>query len=223
MGWFVGFYCFIGSYSVGSEFGRNLLQKRSRPLQISHNAIKRIDAFVAGLFIFSLFGFSLGVAFDQVENQKKIWLAVLFAPFGACLRYSIAHLTHERLKLPIGTFLANFIGAVGLASIHVINVRVANSACDATYNLCWPTMVTYAVGTGFAACLTTISTFVGEFYKLRPEHPKFAYFYVLLTVVLCQLVCGIINGVNFAIPVKQTNVTSGITPLASVDETTQLG
>ncbi|XP_076824930.1 uncharacterized protein LOC143470590 isoform X1 [Clavelina lepadiformis] len=194
--WFVGFYSYIGSYCVGTDFGKDIGGRIGK--HVSRNGPKHADIIVSFLLIFAAIGFAFGVAFDVTQTGKGIWLAVIFAPFGACLRAWLAQFKVEKYKLPLGTLLANMIGAIVLAAIGVINDWVAVPECIGVAGVCWPTIVTYAIGTGFCACLTTISTFMSEVYKLRPEHPIFAYSYAILTVVICQVLCGIINGVSFS-------------------------
>jgi len=203
---FVGFYTFLGSYCVGIDFGK--ATGKIIGTHVTRNGPKISDISVAILFVSSVIGFSVGLAIESTQEGKEIWLSVLLAPFGACLRFWLSPLTYEKYKLPVGTLLANTIGAVILAGIYVINVRVANNACNKDWIICWPLVVTFAVGTGFCACLTTISTLMSEIYRLRAEHPRFSYFYAILTVVTSQLLCGIINGVNYS----TINVTTTFVP-----------
>jgi len=195
--WFIGFYCFIGSYAVGIDFGKdvgNLVGKH-----VSRNGPKIANVCVGVLLLLAFIGFIVGVAVDPIASGKGIWLAALCAPFGASLRNWLSKFKIEKFKLPLGTLLANVLGAVVLAVMHVINTQAANSDCSGVA-VCWGKIVTYAIGTGFCACLTTISTFMSEIYKLRPDHPRFAYSYAILTVVISQTLCAIINGVSFSQP-----------------------
>nr|CAB3229133.1 UPF0695 membrane protein C977.11/PB8B6.06c [Phallusia mammillata] len=190
--WFIGFYTFIGSYAVGIDFGKDVGRLIGKHVHKKGDKIANVCVTV--LLLLATGGFIAGVVVDPTVN-KQIWLAVLFAPFGACLRAWLSRFRIERFKLPLGTLIANVLGAVLLAGLHVINTRAVHCT-GSGISICWPTIVTYGVGTGFCACLTTISTFMSEVYKLRPEHPRFAYFYALLTVITCQVLTGIINGIN---------------------------
>jgi len=192
--WFIGFYTFIGSYCVGIDFGKDVGKLLGKHVHKKGDVISNICVFI--LLILATAGFIVGVILDTEQNGKSIWLAALFAPFGACLRNWLSQFKVERFKLPLGTLMANCLGAVILAALHVIETRAVPQPCEDVWNICWPTIVIYGVGTGFCACLTTISTFMSEVYKLRPENPRFAYSYVLETVIVCQILTGIINGIN---------------------------
>lgn len=197
MAMLIGIYSFITSYCVGIDFGKDVGFKIGQ--HIHQCGPKIIDLMVSILLFIAVVGFSLGVAFDPSVVGKKIYLAVLLVPFGSCTRAWLSRHHIKRLKLPLGTFIVNLIGSVCLAIVHVINVRAADPACSSTTTVCWPTIVTYAIGSGFCASLTTISTVMSEIYNTRSEHPRFAYFYIVLSIVVCQSFSGIINGVSFAI------------------------
>ncbi|XP_002131803.2 uncharacterized protein LOC100176892 isoform X1 [Ciona intestinalis] len=190
--WFIGFHSFIGSYCVGLDFGKDVGGRIGK--KVSPNGPKISNIAVAVLLFSAVAGFIVGVIVDPTQTGKSIWMAVLFAPFGACIRAYLAKYKYERFMLPLGTLLANLLGALVLAAIHVINVRAVTCGSG---TICWGSVVTYGIGTGFCACLTTVSTFMSEIYKLRPANPKFAYGYAILTVVICQVLCGIINGINY--------------------------
>ena len=206
VGLFVGFYSFFGSYCVGFDFGRTI--DKLFKIRLFRNCPKVSHVYIAVLLVLSVLGFVVGLAVDSTQRGKEIWFSILFAPIGASCRFWLSPLTYEKYKLPTGTLLANTIGAVILAAVYVINVRVAIEACDESFAICWPTIVTFAIGTGFCACLTTVSTMMGEIHRLRVEHPLFSYFYAILTVVICQLLSGIINGVNLSTESKVATTTT---------------
>lgn len=189
----MGFYTFIGSYALGVDFGKdigNLIGKH-----VHKNGVKIANICVSILLVLAFVGFIVGVILEPSTIGKRTMFAAVLAPFGASLRAWLSKFKWERFKMPLGTLIANCLGAIVLAVMHVLQTRAVPIDCVET---CWPTIVIYAIGTGFCACLTTISTFMSEIYKLRPEHPRFAYFYAVLTVVICQVAAGIINGVSYA-------------------------
>ena len=204
---FVGIYTFFGSYCVGVDFGKAIGNVTT--IKMSRFWSKISDICITTLTLLGIIGFVIGVAVDQTQFGKQIWLSAVLAPFGACIRYWFSPLTYKRFKLPLGTLLVNIIGAAILAIVFVIDIRVAKTACEPEWEICWPTVATFAISTGFCACLTTISTFMGEIYNLRAEHPRFSYFYAVSTVLISQVVNGIINGIG------APNETSLTTPPTS--------
>ena len=204
--WFVGFYSYLGSYKVGVDFGKEVGKKVGK--RTFRFYPKFSDVCVIALLVLSIIGFALGLAFDVVQHGKEVWLSVLLAPLGACLRYLLSTLKMQKCKIPLGTLTANVSGAVLLSLTHVINIQAANEACDVNLSICWPTIITFGIGTGFCASLTTISTFMGETHALRPDHPKFAYLYIITTVLICQLLCGIINGVNYSVSLNDELISA---------------
>uniref|UniRef100_H2Y779 Uncharacterized protein n=1 Tax=Ciona savignyi TaxID=51511 RepID=H2Y779_CIOSA len=169
LSWFVGFHSFIGSYCVGLDFGKDIGGRIGKKVSPNGPKISNIAVFL--LLVGAVIGFIVGVVVDPTQTGKQIWMAVLFAPFGASIRAYLAKYKVDRFKFPLGTFLANLLGALVLAAINVINTRAVTCGSGA---ICWSTVVTYGVGTGFCACLTTVSTFMSEIYKLRGTDPKFA-------------------------------------------------
>jgi len=221
--WFVGFHAFIGSYVVGLDFGKDIGDRIG--VHVSKNAHKIADYTVSFLLFLGFCGFIAGTIADQSTYGTRIWLAVICAPFGACLRHFLSRFNSKvpKLQLPLGTMMANCLGATVLACLHIVDTRVTYKQCpnypgENGYNqgwnwnhyLCWSGIVTYAVGTGFCACLTTISTFMSEIVKIRNSKPVFAYLYAFLTVAFCQIVCGIINGVNHNTSVETFWISPGI-------------
>lgn len=157
-----------------------------------------VDRAVSALLIVAYIGFIVGVVVDVSQTSKGIWMAVLLAPFGACLRAYLAKYKVDKYMFPLGTFIANVFGAVILSGMHVAGFRSTSGCPD--NEICWSSVIIYAIGTGFCACLTTISTFMSEVYKIRAKVPLYGYGYAIATAVVCQILCGIINGVNYALP-----------------------
>ena len=194
---FIGIYSFVASYCVGIDFGKEVGSKIGH--YVHRHGPKISDFLVCLALFFCVVGFSIGVALDSTTPGKQVFLAALLVPFGSCIRAWLSRHKIKKLKLPLGTLIVNLAGSILLAGVHVINYRAAKPACaDGGDAVCWPIVVTYAIGTGFCAALTTISTVMGEIYSLRSDHPRFAYFYIVLSVIFCQGFAAIINGVNLA-------------------------
>ncbi|XP_077966041.1 uncharacterized protein LOC120336803 [Styela clava] len=182
----------------GTDFSR---QRRS--IKVSKSIIYiSIPFFIISWITLSV----LAIVYSHHQNIIYTCLCGVLAPFGATLRFILSKLnvnTRPCLKygflkrMPIGTFLANFIGATVMAFLNVILVWT-NMWCP------WKAFFR-ALQSGFCACLTTVSTFVSEITSLRSKEGIFvSHCYAFLTIALCQFVSGVINGLSLAVYVSET-------------------
>lgn len=94
------------------------------------------------------------------------------------LKPLLAYLEVEKGRFPLGTFLANALGTLVLA------LAMYGSKFAASYHDIPTQSLLYGVSTGFAGCLTTMSTFVLELHTLpRPA----GYFYGAVSMAVGQL------------------------------------
>ena len=129
-----------------------------------------------------------------VDNTMllKVSLCGIFAPFGASLRYFLSKLNQYH-HMPLGTMSANILGSTLIALIHVLTSRLILDSVQST--------VMSAISSGFLACLTTVSTFMSEAASRRDKGQYFeSNIYVITTLILCQLLGAIINGINKFVP-----------------------
>lgn len=128
-------------------------------------------------------------------------ISIAFAPFGALSRFFLGKLNKKEYKipvmkkLPVGTLAANLIGSVVLAVTHVMLTWI-NFSCPGR-------AVMAAVGTGYCACLTTVSTMMSEIKGLRDKSIPYSHIYPLCTIVLCLGLSTLINGVSYAVFLDQ--------------------
>ncbi|KAK9831415.1 hypothetical protein WJX81_002965 [Elliptochloris bilobata] len=128
-------------------------------------------AVAAGLAALTALWVVLAVVDDHPDQaaRRAQWFAMLLGPFGCMLRWLLSRLNY-RLPgswrwLPAGTLAANMLGCLTDFIVGVIAVRVGVLGY-------WPLVVMYAVRTGFAGALSTVSTYVAETHaqlKLVPE------------------------------------------------------
>jgi len=117
------------------------------------------------------------------DNNRKIWISCLLAPFGGCLRYILSFRNSMYPNFPLGTFLANIIGTLCLGIFFIFRF-----AFNRKEFLCH---FLIAVADGFCGCLTTISTFINELVSLNT---KYLYFYCISSIVVAQIVLLITFG-----------------------------
>lgn len=115
------------------------------------------------------------------QSLNILWLACLVAPPGVWTRWHLARFNGKgvggRLKwLPVGTLLANLIGASLRAVLGLLQYVVTNHNAP---------LFIGGLQLGFLGCLTTVSTFAAEVYTMHvgPMRLK-AYIYTILTLGL---------------------------------------
>ena len=102
-----------------------------------------------------------GICWDsEVRFWRKFAAAVLLAPFGALARWQLSSL-NGTLWLPIGTLCANLLACTISFAAQGVDTRWSN--LHSIYQL-----LLYALRTGLAGSLSTVSTWVVE---VRPPYP----------------------------------------------------
>lgn len=124
-------------------------------------------------------------------TKRYIWIACLFAPCGAMLRYVLSRYNAWRrcVRFPFFTFLVNIVGSIALALV-VISVDLRGYDID--HDL--PGYTLHGFQVGFLGSLTTVSTFIGELYAL-PSVP-YAYIYAVASLGTAQAALTLINGLH---------------------------
>ena len=118
---------------------------------------------------------------------RQMWCSALLAPLGTIMRWRLARL-NGRLQdhwhwFPVGTFRANIIAC--LVSAIVSGLLQSSQAWSP-----WGSTILYAIQSGFAGSMSTVSSFVVEANMLQksfPHHAK-AFLYMGSTLLLaCAL------------------------------------
>lgn len=119
-----------------------------------------------------------------------VMFALIFSPFGVWTRFYLARLNPRLARFQLGTFAANTLGTIILATC--VALQRANALNDNKLQC----QVLQGIADGFCGCLTTVSTFVVE---LRKLDRKASYRYVLVSWTAGQLIMLVILGsVDFA-------------------------
>ncbi|KAH7887685.1 CrcB-like protein-domain-containing protein [Phlebopus sp. FC_14] len=122
------------------------------------------------------------------DYRHQATAALLFSYPGTLTRYVLSINLNPRLKtFPLGTFTANMLGTALLGLFHVLQgipSPVSPAACALLQGL----------GDGYCGCLTTVSTFAAEVDALEGWK---AWFYVVLSWVVAQLLLLVIMGPSF--------------------------
>ncbi|KAH7297162.1 hypothetical protein KP509_26G056400 [Ceratopteris richardii] len=114
-------------------------------------------------------------------DLRILWLAALVGPPGVWLRWHLARFNgrgiFRKFKwLPVGTLLANLLGASLNAILAFLEFVMTNDNAA---------MVLAGLQLGFVGCLSTVSTFVAEVYTMHVGRNKSrSYTYTFLTLIL---------------------------------------
>eukprot|EP00980_Cylindrotheca_fusiformis_P002813 scaffold672_cov126-Cylindrotheca_fusiformis.AAC.14 len=136
--------------------------------------------------------FIVGAVVDDIQFYRNMILLWVLAPFGALIRWKLAKwnspsnrsiCTEKLIWLPAGTLFVNLMGAV--ISIVCTGILDRDDYGEDQSLDSWTTGILFAVKTGFAGNLSTVSTMVKEIVFLSIEHPgqMKSYLYVLITFV----------------------------------------
>ena len=104
---------------------------------------------------------------------------------------------NNKLKIPVGTFVANVFGSFLLTVLLTISAEVEDPRLE--------TLFIEATTKGFCGCLSTVSSFVGELFALRraamkDANDKISTYYIpciyfFLTLVVSQVLSSIPNSI----------------------------
>ncbi|XP_042500123.1 fluoride export protein 1-like isoform X2 [Macadamia integrifolia] len=199
IGFFIGTVLVAGLITLGVETAkvfRLLLGKLSSSLGNGKpkSSKWRVNSFkkhlavlvVLVLMLSLLWGVSgslLRRQFDDGSSSAQLWFACMVAPPGVWLRWYLARLNGRGLGkkgfltwMPFGTLIANVVAACVMAALSTVMDAVNTKRCDTIAN---------GIQFGFLGCLSTVSTFMAEFYAMRnSSHPWRAYAYALTTLLV---------------------------------------
>ncbi|KAK9825249.1 hypothetical protein WJX74_003303 [Apatococcus lobatus] len=153
------------------------------PMTISSEAFWNSAALMLATAITALFVVLTVIdAGEHHEGRRGQWLAVLFAPAGAILRWQLSKLNGRMPQpltfFPAGTFAANMLACA--CDFAVQSAIVARQPLSY-----WPSLVTTALKNGFMGSLSTVSTFATELRVLFKTVPDtlHAYIYLMSTIL----------------------------------------
>lgn len=130
--------------------------------------------------LWSSSGVLLTREFRNGGSGAQLWLACLVGPFGVWLRWWLGLLNgrHARVLewIPLGTLTANVSAACMMATLATMKKVVNTQNCD---------MIATGLQFGLMGCLSTVSTFMAEFYSMtQSNEPWKGYAYVIITVAI---------------------------------------
>lgn len=151
--------------------------------------------------------FIVGDVIHEIQFYRNMTLMWLVAPLGALIRWKLSRWNNPNNRsicskklawLPIGTLTANLAGAVcSIACTGVLDrANYEEQSLDP-----WVTGILFAVATGFAGSLSTVSSMVKEVVLLAVEHPRQlkSHMYPFITCV-----CAMIAGLIIYVPIART-------------------
>ncbi|KAJ4954481.1 hypothetical protein NE237_011264 [Protea cynaroides] len=210
IGFFIGTFLVAESITLGVETAnafRWLLGKLSSSLGNANpkssnwrvNSLKRhLAVLVVLVFMLScLWGVSgslLRKQFGDGGSSAQLWFACMVAPPGVWFRWFLARLNGSGLGkkglmswMPFGTLIANVAAACVMAALATVMDVVNTQKCDT---------IATGIQFGFLGCLSTVSTFMAEFYAMRnSSHPWRAHAYALTTILLSFILGTLIYSV----------------------------
>mmetsp|Transcript_6577 Transcript_6577/g.10044 ORF Transcript_6577/g.10044 Transcript_6577/m.10044 type:complete len:532 (-) Transcript_6577:488-2083(-) len=127
--------------------------------------------------------------------SRTEYLSTLASPLGTLTRWQLSKyngtLSEKYIWLPIGTLLANLLGSI----LSVLAVGIGSTSNNETVIL-WMAVLK----TGYAGCLSTVSTLAAETVGLFQMLPRFAYgYYYAIGSILVAATLGILSSVWFTL------------------------
>ncbi|KDO18884.1 hypothetical protein SPRG_15836 [Saprolegnia parasitica CBS 223.65] len=130
--------------------------------------------------VYGLCGVATLIAVTLAALYLDGYLAVVFGPPGALLRYGLGLRLNKSKTFPLGTFAANVSASI-VSCIGVL--AMPTSALGATW-------IQHALLTGFCGSLSTVSSWINEIYSM----PSSSLVYVAATHVATQTACLLLLG-----------------------------
>ena len=138
-----------------------------------------------------LVAFVIGDVVNGIEFYKGMTLLWILSPVGSLLRWRLSNLNMKRRGrittnspdwIPWGTFFANMLATLIAACMEGLNSRYFSGA-DPTSTNKWVDAMIFALKTGVAGSLSTVSTMVKESVLLSENHVGMAkgHYYSIIT------------------------------------------
>eukprot|EP00584_Thalassiosira_punctigera_P010555 CAMPEP_0172532150 /NCGR_PEP_ID=MMETSP1067-20121228/5303_1 /TAXON_ID=265564 ORGANISM="Thalassiosira punctigera, Strain Tpunct2005C2" /NCGR_SAMPLE_ID=MMETSP1067 /ASSEMBLY_ACC=CAM_ASM_000444 /LENGTH=452 /DNA_ID=CAMNT_0013316627 /DNA_START=81 /DNA_END=1439 /DNA_ORIENTATION=- len=162
------------------------LSKREGSLKWHYEYIHWITPVALCIVIATLIAlYMLGDIYWGIAYYRILWIACFAAPIGTMIRWKLSSL-NGKFRLPLGTFLANFIGSILSASL----AAWATIESDHKGAQRWEIPIIKAVSLGIAGSLSTVSTFAKECVEMADKNPpydKSQFIYSYGSMLICCL------------------------------------
>ena len=176
--------------------GIELVDDGNVQLQPVPSHLHKIPLFLTAVAL--LVAFLIGDVVNGIRFYKGMILLWILSPVGSLLRWKMSGLnkikkgriiTGSADWIPWGTFFANLLATIISACIEGLYHRYFDGA-NPTSTDEWVDAMLFALKTGVAGSLSTVSTVVKESVHLSEDHPGLAHghYYSMLTCVTCCLV-----------------------------------
>jgi fluoride ion exporter CrcB/FEX len=181
-----------------SNYGVELVDDDEVKLKPVPNHLHKIPLFLAAAAL--LVAFVIGDFVQGNQYYRGMTMLWFLSPFGSLLRWRMSVLNTKRKKrlwgiyfvdwVPWGTFFANILAAILSACLTGLNDRYFTTIDPMERN--WVQGLIFAINTGFAGSLSTVSTMIKETIILAEQHKGEAkpHYYAIAT---CG--CGMLLGI----------------------------
>ncbi|KAG9444009.1 hypothetical protein H6P81_015349 [Aristolochia fimbriata] len=147
----------------------------------SHAIVLTIMLLLLGI-LWGISGVLLKSQLKHNHSISQLWLACLVGPAGVWIRWRLARLNgkglgrkHSFKWVPFGTLVGNILAACIMAGLATTKKAATTKRCHIIVN---------GLQFGFLGCLSTVSTFVAEFYAMcQSKHWWRAVMYSIITIV----------------------------------------
>jgi fluoride ion exporter CrcB/FEX len=176
--------------------GVELVDDDNVALQPVPSHLHKIPLFLTAVAL--LVAFVIGDIRNGIEFYKGMTLLWLLSPVGSLLRWRLSNLNRKNRGMvitispdwiPWGTLIANLLATVLSACMEGLSNRYF-SGDNPTFTNQWVNAMLFALRTGVAGSLSTVSTMVKESVLLSEDHPGHArghYYSILTCISACLL------------------------------------
>lgn len=185
----------LGLSMMGFHIGKHLLQVIDKYVSPMSEKVYRFMELLSMALAVSLVIITCFLIGFKNHGAWRSWtFSMLFAPFGAILRFYLSKYLNVKVKnFPMGTFAANMLGTLLLAIFTLIGRgklplgRRINSHVMGCH-------VLIGLDDGFCGALTTVSTFMAELFALKTFHSyRYGIVSVFVGYALMILILGSYN------------------------------
>ena len=182
-----------------SHYGVELVDDDDVKLKPVPSHLHKIPLFLAAAGL--LVAFVIGDIAQGIQYYRGMTLLWFLSPIGSLLRWRLSELNTKQGKIwcfkffewvPWGTFFANILAAAIGACLTGLTDRYFPTVDPTARN--WVQGLIFALNTGFAGSLSTVSTMIKETIILSEEHQGVGkpHYYAIATCA-----CGMLIGVAF--------------------------
>ncbi|KAI5950540.1 hypothetical protein CANMA_005200 [Candida margitis] len=185
----------LGLSMMGFHIGKHLSQvidNNVRPMTQKAYRFLELLSMALGVSLVIITCFLIG--FKNHGAWRSWTFAMLFAPFGAILRFYLSKYLNTKVKnFPMGTFAANTLGTLLLAIFTLLGRGRLPSGGRINPHV-MGCHVLVGLDDGFCGALTTVSTFMAELFALKTWHSyRYGFVSVVVGYALMILILGSYN------------------------------